>query len=227
MVPDERRRGTSADATPLPAAQVSGVDARTLDVWCTWLGELATNAEAALAAAHAYKVLDAGARDRWIAALEHDAARVPVPRIAIYAPLLSVESDPDRRRAILTAMGPAEPSVEPRFEPRGLRGRQVDGTSVATLVRPLYLDFAQVLACGYDEYGFRWVKHDPIMAVASTPRVGDSVSGATLESVPLKALIDELAPVVLAHVRRGREIPEALRVFADLFSASAEPAPAV
>jgi hypothetical protein len=38
-----------------------------------------------------------------------------------------------------------------------------------------------------------------------------------LERTPLRSLIDDLALAVLAQQRSGREPPEALRVFADLF----------
>jgi hypothetical protein len=43
------------------------------------------------------------------------------------------------------------------------------------------------------------------------------MDGAVLERTPLKALIDELSHAVLSQRRSGRELPEALRVFADLF----------
>ena len=78
----------------LPSAVAAGVDPRVVAAWCEWLDALATDAEAALAAAMAYKALDSSARDLWLSALEQDADRVRVPRIAMYAPLLSVESDP-------------------------------------------------------------------------------------------------------------------------------------
>jgi hypothetical protein len=44
--------------------------------------------------------------------------------------------------------------------------------------------------------------------------------GAKLETIPLMPLIDELAHTVVAHRRVGRPIPEALRMFADLFGAA-------
>ena len=75
-------------------------DKRVINAWCAWLGALATNAEAALAAALAYKQLEGPARDSWLAAVEHDADRLNVPRVAVFAPLLAVESDPERRLRI-------------------------------------------------------------------------------------------------------------------------------
>jgi len=197
----------------------SAVDARVVDAWCEWLGALATDAEAALAAAMAYKQLDAQARDTWLSALEQDALRLSVPRIAVYAPLLAVESDPKRRARINEAMGPLDATATPRVPAYGLSGRSRDGTRIAMIVTPLYLDFAQVLACAYRQAeGFSWVKHDPIVDRRSAPATGARVDGVTLENAPLKPLVDELAHAVLAHKRSGRKLPEALRVFADLFT---------
>jgi hypothetical protein len=221
-VPPRRRLSSAstghAEQVSLPAAASSGVDPRVVAAWCEWLDALATDAEAALAAAMAYKALDEPARDRWLSALEQDAARVRVPPIAVYAPLLAVESDPERRARITTAIGPTDSSVASGESLRALRGVAADGVRVATVVSPLYLDFVQVLACGYRTgQGFAWVRHDPIVVKKSAPQPGDHLLGATLEATPLKALVDELALVVLAHNRSGEKMPEALRMFADLF----------
>lgn len=211
------------DQTPLPLAQSSGLDARVVDAWVTWLGALATDAEAALAAAMAYKELDGSARDRWLSALEHDTERVNVPRIAVYAPLLAVESDPERRTRITEAIGPADVAATPRVAASALCGATSGGLRVAAIVTPLYLDFVQVLACGYRmDAGFDWVKHDPIVDRKNAPRPGDSIGEASLESTPLKPLVDQLAHAVLAHQRSGRVLPEALKVFADLFGPGAD-----
>lgn len=196
----------------------SAVDRRVVDAWCAWLDALATDAEAALAAALAYEELDGPARDTWLKALEQDSERVGVPRIAMYAPLLAVECDAARRQRITAAMGQPDARATPRVPARGFRGRTADGLLVATVVSPLYLSFVQVLACGYSpRVGFEWVRHDPIVDSAHAPAQGHVVEGAVLESVPLNALVDELALAVLAHQRGGRPLPDALRVFADLF----------
>lgn len=209
--------GASADRTPLPEV-IRGTDSRVLDAWCEWLGALATDAEAALAAAIAYRELDAQGRTSWLNALEQDSVRLKVPRIAVYAPLLAVESDPERRDRITFAMGPAEIEATPRAAVQALSARHPDGLRVATVIVPLYLDFVQVLACGYrTERGFSWVRHDPIVDAKQAPRPGDLLDGVVLERTPLKALIDELSHAVLSQRRGGREMPEALRVFADLF----------
>jgi hypothetical protein len=65
--------------------------------------------------------------------------------------------------------------------------------------------------------GFSWVRHEPILLRGSAPAGGDKLEGVVLEATPLRALVDDLAHTVLAHQRSGRELPEALRSFADLF----------
>src|SRR5262245_25535949 len=212
---------TTPARTPLPA--VASVVTAVADACCEWLEALASDAEAALAAAIAYRELSPSARDQWLDVLEQDAKRLEVPTIALYAPLLSVESDPARRQRIAQKIDPMDAHATPRFAARGLAGIGDDGTRVAVLVVPLYLDFTQVVACGYRKNsGFSWVRHDPIVLGERAPRSGDTVGGVCVEATPLKSLIDDLALAILAHRREGREIPEALRVFADLFGPVSE-----
>jgi hypothetical protein len=86
------------------------------------------------------------------------------------------------------------------------------------LVTPLYLNFVQVLACGYHlERGFDWVRHDPIVDKQKAPIAGNEIEGLNTESAPLGSVVDELAHAVLAHQRAGRSLPEALRVLSDIF----------
>lgn len=226
MVKNERPKtpARAADDAPLFGAAAGAVDTRVVEAWDVWLSELATNAEAAMAAAMAYKELDEAARGLWLDALDQDATRVGVPLIAVYAPLLAVESDPARRERIAAALG--EPGERPATPPRALVGTAPDGSKVATIVAPLYLDFVQVLACGFrSTTGFAWVRHDPIVGASGAPRPGEQVRGVRVESTPLKPLVDELALAVLAHVRSGEALPEALRIFADLFEPTPDPAP--
>lgn len=218
-----------ADTTPLPHAAAAGADRRTLDVWCAFLDRLATDAEAALAAAMAYRELDGSARDTWISALEQDIDRVNVPRIAVYAPLLAVETDPRRRSRVLAAVGPAQAEATPRSPAYALASRpsanrqKADPRRVATIVAPLYLDFVQVLACSYRPgEAFDWVKHDPIVERVHAPRPGGVLGDVVLEATPLRAVVDELALTVVAHTRTGQVLPEALSVFADLFGPGGE-----
>ncbi len=208
----------SVDATPLPVLGTRDIDPRMVEAWCAWLDKLATDAEAALAAAIAYRELEPADRDRWLSALAHDAERLSVPRIALYAPLLSVESEGKRRQRIIDAIGPVDPSTAPTRPTRALRGVQRDRVRVATIVAPLYLDFVQVLACGYDSSGIRWVKHDPIVDASKAPRAGDALGDVVLENADLDPVVDELALAIVQDARERREVPEALRVFADLFA---------
>jgi len=229
----ERRTPTSinlAERTPLPLTGAARPESRLVDAWREWLRALATDAEAALAAAIAYRELGSDARDDWLKALEQDADLIAVPKFAVYAPLLSVESDPDRRSRIQRAIGPMD-SATPSVAAQAFQGISKTGVRIAVLVTPLYLDFAQVLACAYrTDMGFDWVRHDPIVDRRRVPAHGESIEGIELESTPLPSVIDDLAHAVLAHRRSGRELPEALRVFADWFgpspSGSTPPPPA-
>jgi hypothetical protein len=206
----------NAERTPLPL-QPSRSESRLVEAWREWLRALATDAEAALAAAIAYRELDGAGREEWLRALEQDAELISVPKFAVYAPLLAVESDPARRARIQRNVGSLD-SVTPRVPAEGFEGTAADGSKVAVLVSPLYLDFVQVLACGYRaDVGFDWVRHDPIVERRRAPKPGERIEGVCIEGTPLRALIDDLAHAVLAHRRNGGELPEALRVFADLF----------
>jgi hypothetical protein len=220
---EESDSASSALKTPLPIAACSETETRFVHAWREWLSRLATDAEAALAAAMAYRQLDDPARDTWLSALEHDAGRVNVPRIAVYAPLLAVECDGARRARIAAALGPDEAAAMPRACTSALRGIAPSGQRVTVLSMPLYLEFVQVVACGYrPAQGFEWVRHDPILHRARMPRSGDEIQGVILEDAPPKLVIDELAHAVVAHTRAGHELPEALRVLADIFAPSAD-----
>lgn len=186
-------------------------------VWRQWLSSMATDAEAALAAAMAYRDLDSEARERWLASLKLDAPRVDVPAVALYAPLVAVEDDPERRERMISEM---DESVQPSATSpaRAFIGRCDEGTLVYVLSTPLYLDFVQVLACGVREGIFTWVRHDPIAFIVQTPSQGDLLEGARLELSPIKSVIDDLAATVLSHRRSGRPLPDALNVLGDLLN---------
>jgi hypothetical protein len=221
---------SSVDRLPLAAAGFERAEARLVEAWREWLRALATDAEAALAAAIAYRELDGAARDTWLGALEQDAELISVPKFAVYAPLLAVESDADRRARIQRAIGPTD-AATPRVAAEGFHGVSKSGMQLAVLVSPLYLDFVQVLACAYrTDMGFDWVRHDPIVERRRAPRHGDTIEGVDIEAAPLSSLIDDLAHAVLAHRRSGQDPPEALRVFADLFApapSTSTPPPAI
>ena len=219
-------------STPVPSAVLDvaralpGIEPRILAAWREWLGALATDAEAAIAAAHVYGELGPEARDAWLDALHEDGPNLDVPRIAIYAPLLSVEADPQRRERIEIAI-----SVDPHGPIlgggiRALRGIDADGTRLVALVSPLYLRFVRVLWCRFvSDEGFDWVRHDPILAEQDAPRDGALVDGVRLEVTPLNPVIEELALAVLAQRRKGVDLPRSLHLFANLFDSNVEEQP--
>ena len=79
-----------------PTVERGTLEPRLRSAWQEWLRALATNADAALAAAQVYRELDSPGRDAWLDALAEDAPLLAVPAVAIYAPLLAVEQDPQR-----------------------------------------------------------------------------------------------------------------------------------
>jgi hypothetical protein len=177
---------------------------------------MASDAEAALAAAIAYRDMDAEGRETWLSSLEFDAPEVDVPAVALYAPLLSVEQDPERRERLLDALGEDSARGQSRLDKRALSGRGPGGTKVYVVASPLYLEFFQVLACGVQAGRFAWVRHDPIVEARGIPEAGDSLEGVRLEVTPVKATMDELASAVLSHQRLGLALPEGLAVLGDL-----------
>lgn len=200
------------------------LDPRLDGAWRAWLASLATDAEAALGAAHAYSDLDDAGRDAWLDALAEDAPALDVPLVAVYAPLLAVEADPDRRERIGLAIGeqPWERFVQ-GGRTRTLRGIAPDRTRVAVLVSPFYLRFVRILTCRYSpDTGFLWGRYEPIIAEDCAPRPGVVVDGVTLEATPTKPVIEELAHAILAQRRRGEAPPSALYFFTDLFNAHAD-----
>ncbi|HEY3592268.1 MAG TPA: hypothetical protein VGL13_00280, partial [Polyangiaceae bacterium] len=86
------------------------------------------------------------------------------------------------------------------------------------VVLPLYLEFVQVLVCRVrPSDGFVWVRRDPIVRDRDAPRTHGEFDDTRLEATPFNLVVEELAHAVLAHRRSGRELPEALRMFADIF----------
>lgn len=202
------------------------IEPRLLAAWREWLAALATNAEAAIAAAHVYGQLAPEARDAWLDALVEDAPRLAVPAVAIYAPLLATESDPGRCERIRRAIGELPPSPSIALTTLALRGIGADGTRVVALVAPLYLSFVRVLWCRYQpDEGFAWARHDAILRDSDAPADGATVEGVYLEETPLKLVIEELAHAILAQRRRGAGLPDSLYLFADLFNAQFDSEP--
>ena len=218
--------------TPVPSAVLDvaralpGIEPRILAAWREWLAALATDAEAAIAAAHVYGELGPEARDAWLDALHEDGPNLDVPRVAIYAPLLSVEADPARRERIEIAISDDPHGAILGGGIRALRGIAADGSRLVALVSPLYLRFVRVLWCRFvSDEGFDWVRHDPILVEQDDPRDGALVDGVRLEVTPLNPVIEELALAVLAQRRKGIDLPRSLHLFANLFDANVEEQP--
>src|SRR5262249_43127043 len=103
---------------------------------------------------------------------------------------------------------------------RALRGIAADRARVVALVAPLYLQFVRVLWCRFlPDVGFAWVRHDLILRDEDAPIAGTVVEATTLETTPVKLVIEELAHAVLAHRRQGVAIPRSLQLFSDVFDA--------
>lgn len=203
------------------SAEAAFVDPRIHAAWLEWLSALATNAEAAVAAGQVYGELDCAARNAWLDALDEDGPRLGVPRVALYAPLLSVEVDPHRLERIQRAVANELPLVTMQST-RALRGIHPDRTCVAILIAPLYMDFVQILWCRYaPHHGFLWVKYDPLRSPSDAPSVGYTVEGIMLEATPLKIVVEDLALAILAQRRQGEAIPGSIALFANLFDARA------
>lgn len=194
--------------------RVSSVDPRAHAAWRTWLAALATDADAVTAAALAYESLAAEGRDAWLDALDQDAPDVDVPKIALYAPLLGVEEDDDRRaRIVLNVVGAARKSTPPR----ALVGR-LGEDRVCLVVTPLYLEFVEILFCRYDpdvgirEAWHKWLAHSSDVAACAVD------IGVAMEERALPELVEELAHAVVADRRGGRTAPPSLVRYIDLFA---------
>lgn len=218
--PDDPPRPGVPPITRVVSTQVGregGDDARFARAWRVWLEALAHDPEAAWAAALTYRSLPVDGREAWIEALEIDAPDVGAPAIALYAPLLGVEDDPGRRGRIEAALMKHGAPV-PTNVLRALVG-EVGNKRIVVIVHPLYLDFVEVLTCVLGgESGFRDVRHDPIRRAAEAPKAGDMLDGAELEARPLEVVIEDLAHAVVAHRRKGAQLPPPLVRFADLFT---------
>lgn len=202
-------------------------DPRLLSAWNRWLSALAEDAEAALAASHLYAELSPDARSAWLDALAEDVHRIPVHPLAVYAPLLAVESDPERQKRMYSALSGIEMPGGNASDFRALRGQRAkQKLRTAVLIAPLYLRFVRVLRCSYTlDHGFLWAKHDLLILADNAPKDGDTMEGLRLETTPMKIVIEDLSRAVLAHRRKGAPTPCALIPFADLFSVRTDTEP--
>jgi hypothetical protein len=202
-----------------PHASADASTDRIVPAWHAWLRALADDAEAAIGAALAYEALDPTARDAFIDALQEDAPTLGVPRIALFAPFLSVEHDAARSERLRALMGREEPT-SPRIRARALRGVAGDGDVVVAFVAPMYLDFVRVIACRFSRAGgFVWIRHDPLLHAKDAPLSGCVLDGVATEQAPVIAVIDDVAAAVVAQRRRDGTLPDSLRPLLDLFDA--------
>src|SRR5580700_1503585 len=148
--------------------QEEGHDPRLRAAWRTWLSALAVDADAAVAAALAYESLAPEGRDAWLdaIALDLDDMRIPVPAIALYAPLLAVEEDESRKARMGAALAARGQAITPASRQRGVRalcGRAPTGEHACALLSPLYLDSVTVLVCRYPpDRGLSSAHRDPM-----------------------------------------------------------------
>jgi hypothetical protein len=198
---------------------------RAVGAWRSWLAALASDAEAALAAAMTYAALPPEARDAWLDALDRDRGLVDVPHVALYAPLLAVEVDEPRRARIAFAMGALPEAARAG---KALRGKSASGDLVCAVATPLYLDFVELLVCRYDpERGVLSAYHEPFRNAAQVSAAVESAleEAVALSLAPLRDVIEELAHAVVADRREGRTPPEALARFSHLFGPDLEGEP--
>ena len=196
-------------------AKSGEVDARAHAAWRSWLGALASDPKAAMAAALAYESLPDQGRDAWLTALDTDAPGVRVPRVALYAPLLAVEADEARRARIESALvdaGPHDASAR-----HALRGTTKNGDTLCVIVSPLYLDFVELLVCRYGEQGVVSARHEPFSHLRDEDGIPEA-DGAELELTPVPMVVEELAHAVVAHRRAGKPAHEALQRMSHLFA---------
>ena len=199
--------------------RVGSLDPRTHAAWRTWLAALAKNAEAATAAALAYQSLASDGRDAWLDALDADAPSVDVPKIALYAPLLAVEQDEERRARIAQNVTGAARRSTP---PRALVGWN-NGDRVCLVVSPLYLDFVELLLCRYDpDHGIHEARHEWLVHKDDVATCAREL-GTAMTDAPLPQVVEELAHAVVADRRAGRDAPAALMRHIDLFAPDLPP----
>lgn len=215
MSEHDKPKGPDVSSVRLAATErVTSVDPRAHAAWRTWLAALAKDADAVTAAVLAYDSLEPSARDAWLDALDADAPSVDVPRIALYAPLLSVEQDDDRReRIVANVVGGSRKSTPPR----ALAGTK-DGDRVCLIVSPLYLDFVELLLCRYNRNeGIREARHKWLAHKAEVTTCADDLHVKLADS-PLSDVVEDLAHAVVADRRMGRTSPAVLARYIDLFA---------
>lgn len=218
----EGRKPSDKDVTSVRLAaseRVRSIDPRAHAAWRTWLAALAHDPDAVTAAALAYESLPPDGRDAWLEALEADAPEVGVPKVALFAPLLAVEHEDERRFRIASHVTGAPRRSTP---PRALVGDH-GAHRICVIVSPLYLDFVELLTCRYDpDHGIHEAKHDWLVHVRRVEDLARELGTKLLER-PLAHIVEELAHAVVADRRAGRAAPEDLLRYIDLFGLDPSP----
>ncbi|WP_394837855.1 hypothetical protein LVJ94_13165 [Pendulispora rubella] len=195
-----------------------------LGAWRVWLEALASDAEAAWAAALTYGELPRAVRQDWLDALDADLPTLGVPKVAVYAPLLAVEADEELRLRMVHAMGPLEgKSAWQAWRADSAQAGAPEGTMILVLVRSLYLHFVELLVCTVapDDVLVSAV-HEPL-SDGRAFEAGQSVDGepfaaGELQPVPLEDAVEALAHAVVAERRKGHTLPDVMARFSDLFT---------
>jgi hypothetical protein len=197
-------------------------DPRLTSAFRAWLEALATDPEAATAAAMAYESLAPDGRDAWLDAIALEAPRLDVPALALYAPLLGAETDGARRARIDAALASAPATPMPPRALRALQGEHASGDSVAAIIIPLYLDFVELLVCRYQpDVGVTSARRGPLLRateVWSGPTAVREIDGTPVSELPFGYVVEALAHALVADRRHGRPPPEPLRTYDFLFT---------
>jgi hypothetical protein len=211
----------AARAAP-PGEAFEAGDPRLSSAFRRWLEALATDPEAATAAAMAYESLGPEGRDAWLDAIASEGPKLDAPALALYAPLLGVETDALRRARIESALASAPATPNPPRTLRALHGTHVSGDDIAAIVIPLYLDFVELLVCRYQpDRGVTSARRGPLLRasdVFSGPRAVREIDGAELSELPIAYVVEGLAHALVADRREGRPPPEPLRTYDFLFT---------
>ena len=112
----------------------------------------------------AYESLAAEGRDAWLDALDAEAPLLEVPALALYAPLLGVETDEGRHARMQAALDAAPHATSTPRSFRALSGDDPSGDRIVAIVVPLYLDFVELLLCRYEpDAGVRFARRGPLL----------------------------------------------------------------
>ncbi|MEO8877160.1 MAG: hypothetical protein ABI461_16320, partial [Polyangiaceae bacterium] len=150
--------------------------------------------------------------------VDEDADSIDAPKVALYAPLLAVERDSERRNRLSASIAVSQMGAENHRKPSRAFSGDMNGEQLTVLLLPLYLGFVEILACRWsDDKGCMSAEHEPLRTARDfqTTHVYD---GVQLAELPFDDAIEQLAHAVVTSQRRGERAPDALVPFADLFS---------